>query len=428
MSKRLLTLAILCAFTVTLFGIPGAAAQEEVKLRLWMHQNQAFINATQALVDAYMAEHPNVTIEIEIFEYNLFLQTLQTAMPAGDEADIMQLFGSWVCSYADRLAPMPEEMAAGITNELIFPAQLDGFRCGDSLYGVPQEYNIEYGAVLVNKAMFEEAGLEYPPQWATWDDMVSDAKALTKIGDDGQMSVAGLHFITHDGLYFLFLSGILQRGGDYWNEDHTAFQLDTPEARATLEHFLSIVEEGVVDPVLFNGDSNWVGESFFTNMVGIGYIGPWAVAPAEIDYPDFGEFDYVAMPHLSDPPAFTADAGWGLVVSPNSPHQDVAWDFIQFATTAPELALQWNITSGTIPALRELVESDMYKEQLLAEFPWVAPDLPILQYGQYVGQIPDRDLFVVEILYPNILDMLQGLQSVDDALMFIHEDSLAMFE
>ncbi len=428
MFKRLMTLTVLCAFLVAGLGVAGAGAQEQVELRLWSHQNNAFISGTQALIDAYMAEHPNVTIKMEVFEYSLFLQTLQTSMPAGDEADIIQMFGTWVCSYADRLAPAPADVVEAATVETIFEAQLDGYTCGDTLYGVPQEFNIEYGGVLVNKAMFEEAGLEYPPTWETWDELLADAKALTRVGDDGQMTVAGFHFITGDGIPFLLLSEILQRGGNYWNEDQTAFTLNTPEARATLEQFKAIVDAGIIDPVLFNGESNWVGTSFFTNQVAIGYIGPWVVATGLTDYPDFGEFDYVSMPYIGEEPLFVADAGWGLVVSPNSPHQDVAWDFVKFATTLPENALGWNIASGTIPSLRALVEDDMYKAQLLEQFPWVGAVLPILQYGRYIGDLPDRDLFWYEIVYPNVLDMLQGLQSIDDALMFIEEDANAMFE
>lgn len=428
MRRQIITLVVTLAILIAAFGVP-VSAQEDVSLRLWMHQNQAFIDATQALADAYMAENPNVTIEIENFEYGLFLQTLQTSMPAGDEADIMQLFGSWVCSYADQLASMPEDMAAEIDETVIFPAQLGGYDCGGELYGIPQEYNIEYGAVLVNPRMYEAAGLEYPPQWETWDDLIVDAQALTQIGEDGQMTVAGYNFINYDALYFLFLSEILQRGGQYWNEDQTAMTLDTPEVTATLEHLLSMVEAGVIDPVLYNGDSNWVGESFFTDMVGIGFIGPWIVAGALNDYPDFGDFGYLPTPHINpETPYFAADAGWGLTVSPNSPNQEVAWDFIKFATTTPDLALGWNITSGTIPALRTLVEDEAYQAQLLEAFPWVAPNLPVLEYGSYVGPLPNRDLFVVEILYPNLLAMFQGELSVEEAQQYIVEDTMAMFE
>jgi multiple sugar transport system substrate-binding protein len=99
---------VLLLVTLLILSLNVVTAQDTITLRLWAHQEAAFNSGTQALIDAYTAEHPNVTIEMETFEYGLYIQTLQTAMPAGDEADILALFGSWVCSYSDRLAPMPD--------------------------------------------------------------------------------------------------------------------------------------------------------------------------------------------------------------------------------------------------------------------------------------------------------------------------------
>ncbi|MEZ4683332.1 MAG: hypothetical protein R2932_54905 [Caldilineaceae bacterium] len=48
-----------------------------------------------------------------------------------------------------------------------------------------------------------------------------------------------------------------------------------------------MADYGVTDPFLFNGDSNWVGESFWNNQVAIGFIGPWIVPNGLSQYPDF---------------------------------------------------------------------------------------------------------------------------------------------
>src|SRR5688500_9570779 len=117
---------VLLAVVFLLLSINLATTQDAVTLRLWAHQEAAFNAGTQALIDAYTAEHPNVTIEMETFEYELYIQTLQTAMPAGDEADILALFGSWVCSYSDRLAPMPEGL---VDPALFFDAAIQGYTC-----------------------------------------------------------------------------------------------------------------------------------------------------------------------------------------------------------------------------------------------------------------------------------------------------------
>jgi multiple sugar transport system substrate-binding protein len=400
------------------------SAQDAVTLRLWAHQEGAFNAGTQAIIDAYMAEHPNVTIEMETFEYGLYIQTLQTAMPAGDEADILALFGSWVCSYSDRLAPMPDGL---VDTSLFFEAALDGYTCGEAVYGLPQEFNLEYGTVLVNQSMFEAAGLTYPPAWTDWEAFMTDAKALVQKGDDGLMTVAGYHFTNADAVTFSFLAGILQNGGDYWNEDHTAFTFNTDAARTTLNQMKRMVDEGIVDPVLFNDSANWGGNAFFTSQAAITLIGPWA-AYLKNDFPDFGEFGYVALPSFGGDPLFAADSGWGLTVSQNSAASDVAWDFLKFAAENPDNALGWNVTSHTIPALRSLVEGEESRNAILADAPWLDSVFPLLPSGRYIGDMPDRDLVFYDIVYPYILDTLQGVMSVDEALVLIEEDANATFE
>ncbi len=55
--KRVLLVVLLLLLAVNI-----ASAQEPVTLRLWAHQEGAFNEGTQALIDAYMAANPHVTI------------------------------------------------------------------------------------------------------------------------------------------------------------------------------------------------------------------------------------------------------------------------------------------------------------------------------------------------------------------------------
>jgi multiple sugar transport system substrate-binding protein len=187
---------------------------------------------------------------------------------------------------------------------------------------------------------------------------------------------------------------------------------------------MGAVEAGAVDPILFNDDENWVGDAFFEGRAAIGYIGTWAIAEGKANYPDFAdEWGYAWLPSYEGDPVFVADSGWGLVVSPNSEHKDIAWDFVKFATTNPENALQWNLSSGTIPALPEVAESD----KISAEMPWVAEALDLLPYGSYLGNMPDRDLVVYDIIYPHLINALQGIETVDEALEAIDAEANATF-
>jgi multiple sugar transport system substrate-binding protein len=402
-------------------------AAEKVSLRMWAHQNEAFNAGYEALIEAYEAKNPNVDITLETFEYDLYIQTLQTAMPAGEEADILQLFGTWTSEYAERLLPVLDDvMSVAEAKEVFYPSTIGGFIVDGTLYGLPQETNLEYGGVLVNKTLYEDAGLTYPPVWESMDDVLADAKALVQVEGD-VMTVSGFHFASSDGAFFSFVAGIKQRGGDYWNADQTGFTFNTPEAKAQLQWMVDAIQvHGVSDPVLFEDAEGWVGDEFFQGRVGIGYIGTWMIAEGRVGYPDFeDEWDYLWLPPVAGGQhKFVADSGWGLTVSPNSEHPDVAWDFAKFVATDADNALSWNIASGTIPAMPAVAKSD----EIASEMPWVAKALDVLPYGEYLGNMPDRDLIVYEIVYPHILYALQGLETVDEALQAMDNEANAAFE
>jgi multiple sugar transport system substrate-binding protein len=425
--KKIMFVLVIASMFLAACGAGGqAVTNEKVTLRLWTHTNNAFNAGYDALITAYQTEHPNVTISRESFDYDLYLQTLQTALPAGQEADIIQLFGTWTSQYYERLAPVPTEvMSVDQAKKLFYSAPIGGFIVNDKLYGFPQEFNCEYGGVLVNKTMFLAAGLTYPPQWKTMDDVVADGQKLVQRDASGMMSVAGFHFTSADPIAFSFLAGIKQRGGDYWNADHTGFTFNTPQAKAQLEWMVKAVQSGIVDPIVFNDATNPVIDAFFTNKAAIGYIGAWAIAEGKTNFPDFAdEWDYIYLPPIQGKPVFVADSGWGLTVSPNSKNQNVAWDFIKFVTADTTNALAWNLASGTIPAMPEVAKSS----EIASKEPWVAKALDILPDGEYLGNMPDRDQVMYAIIYPRILEAMQGVSSVNDALATIDTEANSTFK
>ena len=423
MKRKLFPLIVLLAFVLTSCG--GGATGGKTVVRMWVTTNNAFIAGYESLITAYEAGHRNVDIQLENFDYELYLQTLQTAMPAKEEADILQLFGTWTSQYFERLAPVPAEiMTVEQARQTFYAAPIGGFIVDGVLYGLPEEFNMEYGGVLVNKTKFEAAGLPYPPEWQSMDDVVATAILLTQKDAAGMMSTAGFHFTAADPSSFSFLAGIKQRGGDFWNADHTGFTFNTPEAHAQLQWMLDVVNAGVVDPIVFNDTTNFVIDSFFQGKVGIGYIGTWAIAEGQTNFPDFAdEWDYFYLPPIQGEPVFVADSGWGLAVSPNSKYQDVAWDFVKFVTANPENATQWNIASGTIPAMPVVAES----AEIATAMPWVPKALAILPFGEYLGNMPDRDLVVYEIIYPHLLNAMQGVETVDQALEAIDTEANSTF-
>jgi multiple sugar transport system substrate-binding protein len=421
----LVVLAAACTFGSEDSGGTGgsAAPDEPVTLRVWTHQNKSFNQGLKDLGAAFEDANPNVTIEFETFDYDSYIQTLQTALPAGTEADILQMFGTWTCSYADNLAPVPADVSSvADAQAAFFEAPIGGYICDDTLYGFPQEFNIEYGATLVNTAIAQAASVDTSGGWASWDEFMADAKALTETRD-GVITRAGYHFTAADGLVYSFFSLILQGGGQFLSDDGTAFTIDTPEAREAIALMQSMVDEGIIDPELFNDTANWVGDCYFEEACAMGLVGPWVVPEYAADFPEVAEAtEYVALPTLGETPDFVADSGWGLTVSSNSPAANVAWDFVSFVALDEQHAAAWNVATGTLPALRANAEGAALDE-LVSAFPHFEAWFPILQYGQYVGNLPDRDLLWYEIAYPHLLKVLQGGESVDDALAAMESEA-----
>ena len=303
--------------------------------------------------------------------------------------------------------------------EMFFAPPIGGYICDGKLYGVPEEFNIEYGAAMVNTKLADEVGAtNYKQGWKTWDDLIEDAKKLTVI-EDGAMTRAGFMFTHADGISSMFYSLILQYGGQYL-QDHT-FKVNTPEGKKALALMKRFVDEKVVDPVLFNDEENWVGDAYFEGMVGIAVVGPWVIPEYGPDYPDVVKVTkYVKLPYEGDAPVFAAASGWGLTVSAHSKVKDAAWDFVKFVTMNADNALQWNLATGTLPAMRANAEGAA-KEKLVGEFPYFEPFLEILPYGKYEGAFPDRDYVWYEVTYPEILSFLQGNQTMEETLQNIEQ-------
>ena len=434
MNKRipfLLSLFVIASIVLAACGGGSAATQAPagpVEIRVWGHQAPAFNAADQAMFDAFMKQNKNVTIKYETFPWDVFIQTIQTSLPAGNTADVILIPGGYTCRYAagGQLLEVPAGvMTLDAAKEMFYAAPLGGQTCDGKLYGFPAEYNLEYGGAYVNPTLFEKAGVTYPPKWTNWDAVVADAKKLTEVGSDGVMTVAGMHYTNSDQLFTYFLAGILEQGGNYFAEDGKHFNFNSPEAIATIQKLMDMAQQDkVVDPIIFNADSEWVGDSFAQGHNAIGVLGSWYAGDAKLAYPDL-KFDYVPLPPLmSDTYKFASVGGWGYVVGKSTKNPDMAWKLAAFLGANQANVLGFNSQSATIPAMKAVAADAKYLEAV----PFAGAVLPILDAGQYQGNLTDSDQLSYEIVYPTILDAIQGNLTAEAAAKSIDDAANAMVD
>ncbi len=407
---------------------PAATGGNKIVIRVWGHQNNSFNQAHQDIINKFMEENPNVEVKFETFPWDVFIQTIQTSLPAGQVADIIEMPGGMGIRYAKggQLLEAPADvMSLDQAHETYFEAPLGGYVYDGKLYGLPIEYNLEYGGAYVNEEMFKAAGLPYPPQWKTWDDVLADAKKLTKFDASNAMEVAGLHYTNNDQLYTYFLSGILEQGGQYFAEDGRHFNFNTPEALAVVQKMVDMAQKDkVVDPVTYNAESNWVGASFAQKLTAIAVLGSWFAGEARITYPDL-KFDYVKLPpFMGNEYKFTSVSGWGIVVTKYTQHPEIAWKLAAAMAADPENALHFNLTTGTIPAMKQVAND----ARLYEKYPFMKDLVTILPYGIFQGDIVDPSQLEFDIIYPNLIQAIQGIITPEEAVQNIHDEANAMVD
>ncbi|WP_276357080.1 extracellular solute-binding protein [Cohnella caldifontis] len=140
-------------------------SQEKVKLTLLVDNNQDTVIYTKALVDAFQAKYPNITIETETrptgSEGDNFVKT---RLATGDMNDVF-----FYNSGSLMQALNPEQNMIDLTNEPFQANVIDSFKptvsINGKIYGAPVGSTMG-GGWFYNKKIYAQLGLSVPKTWA----------------------------------------------------------------------------------------------------------------------------------------------------------------------------------------------------------------------------------------------------------------------
>lgn len=416
--KKLIVLIISMFMLTSLVGCSGndTPETETIKLTFWGHQNEAWNESYRAIGDSFMADNPGIEITFEFFPYDQFESKVQTSLISKEGgADMYEMWGGWGVDFASTgaLAAMPDDMAANVIDQ-VYPSTIGALMYEGKLYGLPLEFNIENGAMLVNTQILKDNNVMVP---TTWDELVSAGTKLTKV-EDGLMVQKGFDFVNWDSVPYMFLSMILSTGGEYMDANGK-FTLQTPEAKAALQELYDMV---VVDKVtdlegLVGGGDLEGFQQLFAGRNALVPRGPWVISEGVVSFGlEYGvDFDYVAMPWFGDKAAFAAETGWALSVNGNSPQQEAAYKFLNYFYQDEQL-LAHNVAAAQIPAKISVAQDP----ELLTLMPFAAPLVGILEDAQFIGYF-NTDQFK-EAVNNTFVDLVMGtIPSVDEALVSLEE-------
>ncbi len=405
----LLSLLVILGFTGCSKGDANNA--KDIELSFWGHQNEPWNASYERIAKEFEASHPGVKIKFEFFPYDTFESKVQTSLLSKQGgADIYELWGGWGIDFASTgaLAAMPEKLAGDVM-EHVYPSTIGALEYDGKLYGLPLEFNIESGAMLVNNTVLAEKKLTVP---TTWAELVQTGSKGSVI-EQGLFMNKGFDFVNWDSVPYMFLSMILSTGGEYLDADGN-FTLQTPQAKKTLQELYDMVMvHKVTDLEGLTGGGDLEGyQQLFAGTNMIVPRGPWTISEGEHSFElEYGkDFSYAPMPWFGDKVAFAAETGWALTINGSSAKQEAAFQFLEYFYQ-DDVLFAHNVAAAQIPAKKSVAQDPA----LLVQMPYAKPLVGILDNARFIGYF-NTDQFK-EAVNDMFVDLCMGeYASVDQAL------------
>lgn len=307
------------------------------------------------MIAAFEAENPDVTVEVETAPFDEYFTVLQTQVAGGDAPDAFELNYENFVSFAEKgvLADLDPMIAADpdFDADAYYQRAFDAFAIDGTQYGLPESYSTVL--LFYNKALFDQAGIDYPTDEWTWADEREAAEAIAALGDDVWGSFAGVQF-------WEFYKTAFQNGCSFFGEDGGVTVNDARCVEA-LEAMIANVDDGLQPSAAEMGGVS-DGDMFTNGELGMITTGIWMFSAFE-EGADF-DWDVVVEPgNTQGGSHFFAN---GVAVSESSDAQDAAYRWIRFFTSDDEAAM---VRVGSSWELPTLTDPALYEEYLSAEVP-----------------------------------------------------------
>jgi multiple sugar transport system substrate-binding protein len=320
----------------------------------------AELAAYKALVDAFEADHPDIDVDlIHIPSDSDYRQKLGVDFAAGDPADVVLINYRRYAPFAAMgvLEPLaPYLRSSELIREVdFFREALDPFRWRGQLECIPQ--NISSLVVYYNKDLFDIAGLEYPSDDWTWDDLLATARALTQdVDGDGVTDQYGLGT---EASIFRLAPFVWQNGGELVvtesNGTPIRLALDSRAAREAVEWFVGLqTEHGVVPDAV--AETAEASESRFLGGRTAMYLNSRRGVPTYRTIESF-DWDVAALPQRQQKAGILHSDAYCMAAAAED--KEAAWAFIEFANSREGQTIV-SRSGRTVPSLAEVAASDAF--------------------------------------------------------------------
>ncbi len=267
-------MCILMAASMTAASLMGttvfAEEAEPVTLSVWAPFTGSDGDVLREIINNYNETNPDgITVQIDIMDNATLQSKLPTAVSTGTGPSFVLVGIEFLKQYAEN--GLIEDISdfwevTGVDESNFYENVLAKSYIGDTLYGVPMQYNLQY--LYYNKDIFAAAGLDPETPPTTLEELEKAAIACT----DPSKNQYGFGVSSE---YTYYCEYLWANGGDVINEDGTENLLNSQENIDTLTWLQNLaVKEGVSPEGLTNVDADTM---FQAGQLAMYTSGPWNI-------------------------------------------------------------------------------------------------------------------------------------------------------
>ncbi len=315
---------------------PAVSAPAELSgaLTVWAMGNEGV--KLKTLADAFVAEHPGVTVNVTPVDWGQAVAKLQTAIAGKQTPDVSQMGTDMMGQFAatGALEPVP----ANFDQAAFFESAWNTNIVDGTVYGVP--WYVETRLLYYRTDIAEKAGITKAP--ATWEELTAMAKAMQSKGD----AKWGISLGTKNWQEYL---PFLWSNGGAVMDDQGKYQLNSPAAVEALTYYSSFFSDKLSPSSVPEGFD--ITPAFVAGTHPMFFSGPWHLSLIKEAGGSGFESKWTTAPMPAKVSATSFLGGSNLVVYKNSPNKDLAWAFVQYLAD-PATQIKWYADVTDLPAVQ----------------------------------------------------------------------------
>jgi multiple sugar transport system substrate-binding protein len=362
-----------------------------ITIEYWQYFFEPRVDAMNYLIEQFEAENPGIeVIHNSDIPYGEFIDKVAASASAGTGPDVVTLYYGWIPNWVDAgyLVPLPEEEFSEQWIEDNFLPMVTQSKFLDEYWALPTA--VRTLALLWNKDLFEQAGLdpEVPPQ--TLEELVTFAQATT-VGEDPEFEVMGFAPEVPGQAHHWFREILVRQfGGQPYSEDGKTVLWNSPEGCEAFQYMAAFeTEYGTGSNDYFDGST----QAFLNGKLAIHIDGSFRLGTIAANAPDLN-FGVAELPTM-DGVKSTFGSYWthGITnkAASDPAKMEAAIKFLKFISSA-DAGLYWAQNVGELPA--QLAAAD--NEELLSD-PHLGPFVAGLTYANatfFVDEKAQREVIV----------------------------------